>query len=53
VSLIATWVFSLASSVSRVCVGVHVPWFVCNTFYIPSSRIKGEVPHLYITDELG
>jgi hypothetical protein len=22
---------SLASSVSRVCVGVHVPWFVCNT----------------------
>jgi hypothetical protein len=27
VSLIATWVF-LASRVSRVCVGVRVPWFV-------------------------
>jgi hypothetical protein len=22
---------SLASSVSRVCVGVRMPWFVCNT----------------------
>jgi hypothetical protein len=31
VSLIASWVF-LASSGSRVCVGVHdVPWFVCNS----------------------
>jgi hypothetical protein len=30
VSLIATWVF-LASSVLRVCVGVRVPWFVCNS----------------------
>jgi hypothetical protein len=30
VSIIATWVFSLASSVSRVCVSVRVPWFVCN-----------------------
>jgi hypothetical protein len=31
VSLIATRVFSLASSVSRMCVGVGVPWFVCNS----------------------
>jgi hypothetical protein len=31
VSLITTWVFYLASSISRVCVGVRVPWFVCDT----------------------
>jgi hypothetical protein len=31
VSLFATWVFPLASIVSRVCVGVRVPWFVCDT----------------------
>jgi hypothetical protein len=31
VSLIATWVFFPGFLCFKVCVGVRVPWFVCNS----------------------